>query len=170
MLLIKEITSIETSPCMADKSKLKAVTVANCDFTYLLPYINAEVKHADYKPGSISFKKGIIGFTIMNNSINITKFDNMTHLYELLDWVKELLNGIDARINEITPCYEVLKYPAPTEIFKLLPKTNCGRCGDRSCLAFAGKLSRMSADLEQCVPMFDEENSKNLKLLQELLP
>lgn len=155
---------------MADHSKLKAITEADCDLAYLLPYLNAEVKHADYKPGSISFKKGMIGFTIMNRNINITKFDNMTHLYELLDWVKELLNGIDSRKDEITPCYNVLKHPAPTEIYQLLPKTNCGRCGERSCLAFAGKLSRMNADLEQCVPMFDAPNGGNLEILRKLLP
>jgi ArsR family metal-binding transcriptional regulator len=155
---------------MADSSKLKGITEADCDLTELLPYINAEVKKADYKPGSISFKKDIIGFTVMNRNINITKFDNMTHLYELLDWVKEFLNEIVARKDEITPSYETLKYPAPTEIYKLLPKTNCGQCGEHSCMAFAGKLSRMNADLTQCVPIYNEEHSEKLKKLSELLP
>lgn len=168
--MINEITVIETSPCMAEKSKLKGITEADCDLMELLPYINAEVKHADYKPGSISFKKGIIGFTIMNKNINITKFDNMTHLYELIEWVKDLLNDIEARKNSIIPCNEFLKCPAPTEIFKLLPKTNCGKCGERSCMAFAGKLSRVNAELDQCVAMFSEENCEKLKILQELLP
>ncbi len=168
--MIKKITVVETSPCMADKTKLKGITEADCDLADLLPYINAEVKRADYKPGSISFKRGIIGFTIMNKNINITKFDNLTHLYELLDWVKEFLNDIEARKNSITPCYDLLKYPAPTEIYKLLPKTNCGQCGERSCMAFAGKLSRMNAEPEQCVPMYNEENSEKLKLLKEILP
>ncbi len=106
----------------------------------------------------------------MNKNINLTKFDNVTHLYELLDWVKDLLNGIDSRKNEITPCYDFIKYPAPTELYKLLPKTNCGRCGERSCMAFAGKLSRMNAELEQCGPMFDDVNAKNLIVIRELLP
>ena len=106
----------------------------------------------------------------MNKNINITKFDNMTHLYELLDWVKELLNDIDSRKKEITPCYEIPKYPGATEIYKLLPKTNCGRCGERSCMAFAAKFSRMNAELEQCAPMFDEENAENLKIIQEIMP
>ncbi|MDI6703122.1 MAG: acetyl-CoA decarbonylase/synthase complex subunit gamma [bacterium] len=36
------------------------------------------------------------------------------------------------------------------EIFKKLPKTNCGECGVPTCLAFAMKLSQGKADLEAC--------------------
>jgi acetyl-CoA decarbonylase/synthase complex subunit gamma len=36
------------------------------------------------------------------------------------------------------------------EIFKLLPKTNCKKCGLPTCLAFAMKLAQRQASLEQC--------------------
>ena len=36
------------------------------------------------------------------------------------------------------------------DIFKLLPKTNCKKCGCPTCLAFAMKLAQKQASLDQC--------------------
>lgn len=36
------------------------------------------------------------------------------------------------------------------EIFKLLPKTNCGECGIPTCMAFAMKLAQKNAELASC--------------------
>jgi acetyl-CoA decarbonylase/synthase complex subunit gamma len=36
------------------------------------------------------------------------------------------------------------------EIYKLLPKTNCGDCGNPTCLAFAMQLANMKVELAQC--------------------
>ncbi len=43
------------------------------------------------------------------------------------------------------------------EIFKLLPKTNCGDCGVPTCLAFAMSLAAGKADLSKC-PHLSEES------------
>jgi acetyl-CoA decarbonylase/synthase complex subunit gamma len=45
------------------------------------------------------------------------------------------------------------------QIFKLLPKTNCGECGVPTCMAFAMKLAAMNADLAAC-PYASEEAKK----------
>jgi len=47
------------------------------------------------------------------------------------------------------------------EIFKLLPKTNCKKCGYPTCLAFAMKLAQRQASLDQC-PDVSEEAKKIL--------
>lgn len=48
------------------------------------------------------------------------------------------------------------------EIFKLLPKTNCKKCGFPTCLAFAMKVAQGQADIEQC-PEASEEVKSRLK-------
>lgn len=45
------------------------------------------------------------------------------------------------------------------DIFKLLPKTNCGDCGIPTCLAFAMKLAAGGAELDQCPHVSDESKS-----------
>ncbi|NOY64013.1 MAG: acetyl-CoA decarbonylase/synthase complex subunit gamma [Nitrospirae bacterium] len=47
------------------------------------------------------------------------------------------------------------------EIFKLLPKTNCKKCGFPTCLAFAMKLAQRQASLDAC-PDVSEEAKKIL--------
>ncbi|MHA1600855.1 MAG: acetyl-CoA decarbonylase/synthase complex subunit gamma, partial [Alphaproteobacteria bacterium] len=42
------------------------------------------------------------------------------------------------------------------QIFKLLPKTNCGDCGVPTCLAFAMNLAAGKAELESCPHVSDE--------------
>ena len=36
------------------------------------------------------------------------------------------------------------------EIYKLLPKTNCGKCGTSSCFGFAAKLATRQAKADDC--------------------
>ena len=42
------------------------------------------------------------------------------------------------------------------DIFKLLPKTNCKKCGSPTCLAFAMKLAQKQATLDECPDVTDE--------------
>lgn len=42
------------------------------------------------------------------------------------------------------------------QIFKLLPKTNCGECGSPTCLAFAMALAAGKVELEKCPTISDE--------------
>lgn len=57
----------------------------------------------------------------------------------------------------------------PMQVYPYLPKTNCGKCGEVSCMAFAVKLINREVTLEQCLPLFEPENKKLLKTLTDLL-
>ncbi len=46
------------------------------------------------------------------------------------------------------------------QIFKLLPKTNCGECGVPTCLAFAMNLAAAKAELDSCPYVSDEAREK----------
>jgi acetyl-CoA decarbonylase/synthase complex subunit gamma len=46
------------------------------------------------------------------------------------------------------------------EIFKLLPKSNCGKCGVPTCLAFAMQLAASKADLSACPTVSEETKAK----------
>lgn len=46
--------------------------------------------------------------------------------------------------------------PSGIEILKLLPKTNCGDCGQPTCLAFAMNLAAGKAELDACPHISDE--------------
>ncbi|MDA8169786.1 MAG: acetyl-CoA decarbonylase/synthase complex subunit gamma [Nitrospiraceae bacterium] len=46
------------------------------------------------------------------------------------------------------------------EIFKMLPKTNCKKCGQPTCLAFAMKLAQRQVSLDQCPDVSEEAKQK----------
>jgi acetyl-CoA decarbonylase/synthase complex subunit gamma len=46
------------------------------------------------------------------------------------------------------------------DIFKLLPRTNCGECGVPTCMAFAMKLAAKNADLAACPTASDAAKQK----------
>lgn len=51
------------------------------------------------------------------------------------------------------------------DIYRLLPQTNCAKCGEASCMAFATKLSDKEADVTLCTEMTEKEMEK----LQDVL-
>ena len=46
------------------------------------------------------------------------------------------------------------------QIFKLLPKTNCGKCGIPTCLAFAMNLAAGKAELSSCPTVSEEAKAQ----------
>ncbi len=63
-----------------------------------------------------------------------------------------------------------MKLSSPMEIWKYLPGTNCGECGEKTCLAFAAHLKERSKNLEECTPLFEDDTyADKVKQLAELL-
>jgi acetyl-CoA decarbonylase/synthase complex subunit gamma len=55
------------------------------------------------------------------------------------------------------------------DIYKLLPKTNCKKCGEPSCMAFATKLQNKEIDIDKCpilnTPKFEENRKKLIEMI-----
>ena len=62
-----------------------------------------------------------------------------------------------------------IKEISPIDVYKLLPRTNCGECGLPNCMAFATKLVNGEVTIEDCKPLLKEENKQTYLKLQELL-
>lgn len=62
-----------------------------------------------------------------------------------------------------------MKLNSPLQVYKFLPQTNCGECGETTCMAFASHLIDRSKKLENCPPMLKEEFKKKFIELQGLL-
>jgi len=169
-MFLEEITVVETTPCLAEKHLFKGITRASVDLTELLPYLNAVVEKPNYQPNSqsLTFKNGIIGFILQGTNINVTKFANITELYELLDWVKDLINDIYESRSDIEPKHTARKITPVLKIYNLLPKKNCAECGEQSCMAFAAKLNKFDAEIDDC-PLLKQNEFAELrdKLIKE---
>ncbi len=58
---------------------------------------------------------------------------------------------------------------SPIQIYSLLPRTNCGECGETNCMAFAAKLVNREATLEECPPLLTPEFAEQYAELWSLL-
>ncbi|MHA1732681.1 MAG: (Fe-S)-binding protein [Promethearchaeota archaeon] len=55
------------------------------------------------------------------------------------------------------------------DIYKYLPKLNCGKCGFQVCSAFATSLLQGTVKLGACTPLKDPKYQKNLHDLKKFL-
>jgi len=63
-----------------------------------------------------------------------------------------------------------LKELSPIDVYMLLPKTNCKKCGLENCMAFATKLVNREITLELCTPLLEEKQyEKNYQKLWDML-
>jgi len=58
---------------------------------------------------------------------------------------------------------------SPIDVYMLLPKTNCKKCGLENCMAFATKLVNREVALELCTPLLEKQYQKSYQKLWEML-
>ncbi len=59
--------------------------------------------------------------------------------------------------------------PSPVDVYKLLPRTNCQQCGQKTCVAFASKLVNREAALDECTPILEKDHEEAYRQLWRLL-
>jgi len=62
-----------------------------------------------------------------------------------------------------------VKELSPIDVYMLLPKTNCKKCGLENCMAYATKLVNREIALELCTPLLEKQFEKAYHELWEML-
>jgi acetyl-CoA decarbonylase/synthase, CODH/ACS complex subunit gamma len=63
-----------------------------------------------------------------------------------------------------------MKESSPLNLYKQLPQTNCQKCGETTCMAFAAGLIDRSKTVEQCTPLVEEKKyAKKLETLRSII-
>jgi len=58
---------------------------------------------------------------------------------------------------------------SPLDVYQLLPRTNCGECGEKNCMAFAAKVVNREVEIEKCPPLLEEKYKESYVKLKDLL-
>jgi ArsR family metal-binding transcriptional regulator len=93
-------------------------------------------------------------------AINIVKDEEEAE--EILAWLQREINDIWERRGEIVPSSDHAPQPRVLDILKLLPRTNCRRCGEATCMVFAVGLSQGNKTPAQC-PALDQDQHQQLE-------
>lgn len=133
------------------------------DISELFPYLNAEVSNAQFysKPKCIKFLHDEHLVILYSGDGAFTPVKHHADAVDFLQLLLELLSDVARRRNDIIPNFRHHTVSSTVDIFKLLPGTNCGKCGFATCLAFAAALSREKTSLVNCpfLPTPIEEQS-----------
>jgi ArsR family metal-binding transcriptional regulator len=145
-------------PCIADPKKVRLIAHLSGNMGDAFPYINAEMTHAcyDHNGPSLTFMDGYHMITLYPRRVAVAKADDLVDGWRSLEAIRCRVNETYARRGSITPLSRRREKPPAIEIYKWLPKENCRRCGQKTCMAFALSLWNGSSTPFRCKPMFED--------------
>ncbi len=164
MLLKSYKKEIFRSKCMPGGEGVHCFAHLKEDIREVLPYLNAELGGSSYtkEPPSVTFKVHGKLITVHPRKIAVNALRDEKEADKILDWLKRTVNETWDRRDRIVPSVESAPRPVLLEIFKLLPKTNCGDCSEPTCMVFAAKAVEGVKNEQDCPPL-EPENREKLK-------
>ncbi|HSO71345.1 MAG TPA: (Fe-S)-binding protein [Thermodesulfobacteriota bacterium] len=151
----KEIFRPECNPSF---QSLHCVAYLDEDIEAVLPYLNARLGGDEYyqDPPAVTFRPQGKLITVHPRQIAVNALRDEAEADKILEWLKREINETWEKRAEIEPSCESAPKPKILEILKLLPKTNCKRCGEPTCMVFAARVTEGVKGPEDC-PESSEE-------------
>lgn len=171
MLYLNKIKIISVLPCIAMPERIRIIAELEKDISDLMPYLNSVIDGAIYNHTghNITLKKEerIIG--IQSRQLAAGKVIDLKDANELIEWFKNLVNETYEKRDTITPNFDRRKRLTTLDIYKLLPATNCKKCGELTCIAFATKLASEEKSVILCSDLISGKYDDKKNLLFQLL-
>ncbi len=170
-MLLNSYKITRTLPCLADPEKIRVIAEVSGEIYEAFPYLNATLKGCIYNHPALTLtiKKDGQLFTLHARHITLAKIEDENEAEEILRWLRDLINETYEKRDQIEPNYSKGAELKALDIFRLLPGTNCRKCDELTCLAFAVKLVGQEINIEKCIPLFSEEYQEKRNVLLELL-
>ena len=168
--LVGRIAVAFVGPCVAEEDDLRLTAHVEGDLAPVFPYLNAELRGGTFNPQgpTFTFMDGPRLVNLFPHRAAIGRLREMQDAWRTLARLKRLVNDVWARRASIQPSYERKVRVSALEVYSRLPKTNCGQCGEATCIAFAAKLLNGEQRLERCAPVFTGEYEHLRPALEDL--
>ena len=140
------------------------------DITRALPFINATLKKTEFLPNlpALLWNENTRKYVLRAREIAVSNIADRDEGKEVASEIVERINTVWDNREDVEPSYATTEKPKVLDVFRLLPRTNCGGCGVPSCMAYAAKLAEGKKSLSDCPPLCDAECAGNLASLREL--
>ena len=175
-VIVKKIEIKEITPCIIDPRRIKFIAQADQPLGDILPILYLAIPNAKYSKeiGSLSYRYKQHLVTIFSNGqIGMTYVKDRDEAEQLIEEVRALINRAFTYLKTHgKPSIEQIqakKGVNPMKVYKLLPKTNCGECGEQGCFAFAVKLLNGDRTLNECPLLMTEEYKANRVQIDKML-
>lgn len=157
MLLESYSLEIFNSECNPGAMSVHCFAHLDQDVSGAIPYLNSVLGGFEYikDPPAVTFRTQGKLITVYGRKIAINALKDEAEARKIVDWLKREINAAWEKREEIKPSYEKAPRPQLIEILKLLPKTNCRKCNEPTCMVFAAKMAEGVKGVEDCPPLDD---------------
>ena len=134
------------------------------DIREVIPYLNTALGGTAYQknPPSVMFQINGRLITVHPKKIAINALKDEAEAEKILQWLTHEINETWKKRNEIKPSESVAEKPKLIEVLKLLPKTNCGECGQPTCMVFSSLVIQGVKGPNDCTQL-DATNKNRLE-------
>jgi len=160
-MLVKKVEIAQVMPCIADPAKIRVIAKADHRLEEVLPFLDRVIPTALYsgKAGFLTYRRGLSIITLhASGKIAMTQIADNKEAVKILNEIKDKINDTWARREEIdlSESKERIQL-GPLDLYAYLPKTNCGKCGERTCMAFAMKVLNEGKKLSDCTVLAEDK-------------
>lgn len=155
-MLIKSYSKEISRPkCNSSFQVVHCLVHLETDIGEVLPYLNAALGGHQYTkdPPSVTLRHQGKLITIHSRMIAINALKDADEAEHVAQWLCGEINEIWERRSEITPRFEGPSRPGVLEVLRLLPRTNCGECGQATCMLFAVLAAEGAKGAGDCPPL-----------------
>ncbi|BAF60434.1 predicted NADH:ubiquinone oxidoreductase [Pelotomaculum thermopropionicum SI] len=166
-MYLRNYKIVGIGPCRAEGSMFRATAILSRDIAGLLPYLNAALKWCAYEPfvPSLTFKCKGSPVVLHPDRVIVGQLREVDAAEEILDAVIAFINRVYTKKDSLHPQPLPKELPQPAGIYQLLPQTDCGGCGEATCIAFTVKLVKGEKKVEDCPSISPERAGRILTLL-----
>lgn len=157
-VFLESIALTRTHPCLAERGKIVVVGQPERALDEVLPYLATLPGVIAYNPDlpALTFRRQPGFLTLYADRVTFTQVRDVQEGLELLAALAEAINATWEHRHELVAIRERRRPARPLDIYALLPQTNCKRCGEATCMAFAFALLQQKRALRECPPLHEE--------------
>jgi len=161
MLLEGYTKEIFRPECNHQFESLHCFAHLETDISCVFPYLNETLggHHYQMDPPALTLKVHGKLITLHPRMIALNALRDEVEADRILDWLRTQINEVWDHRHEIEPSTDVPRPRSAMELLKHLPRTNCGECGQPTCLVFALRLAEDVLDPDRCPALTDEQKS-----------
>jgi len=171
MLINEYKMRLASPPCEPGSERWSAFAELRDDISEVMPYLNALWRGADYDHANrvLTCRFPSYSVALRPQEIAVSNVADRAEAERRLDDLVREINDVWERRANLTADTTRRPRPNALEVYKLLPHTNCGACGIKSCFAFAARLVAGEDDLADCTPLASPSWAESRRALQRML-
>ncbi len=148
--------------CNPSFTSLHCIASLSEDISEVLPYLNTAMGGTRYlkNPPEVMFHVHGKIIKVGATEIAVNALKDEAEADKILEWLKTEINQTWEKRKDIVPSEKTPERPKLIEILKLLPKTNCKKCGQPTCMVFAAQAMEGGRGATGCPELSPDQREK----------